>query len=86
MEKKQKRIVLFAIIIIIATIVFWLLSGAEIFTKTQILVEKKDELFGWTEKQWINKFIVGLDLILVIDLVLVLATTFLIFILRRKSK
>ena len=86
MEKKQKRIVLFAIIIIIATIIFWLLSGAEIFTKTQILVEKKDELFGWTEKQWINKFIVGLDLILVIDLVLVLATTFLIFILRRKSK
>ena len=46
MNKKQKWILITAGIIVLLSIIVWLLYGGEIFTKTQVLVEKKDELFG----------------------------------------
>ena len=86
MNKKQKYVLLIALILIILTVIIWISSGSEIFTKTQVLVEKKDELFGWTEKQWIKKFVWGLDLTLSIDFVTIIASTIFFFIFRRKNK
>ena len=60
MNKYQKRIIVTGIIIILAAVVIWLTSGGEIFTKTQVLIEKKDTLFGTTYKEFQDKFIFGL--------------------------
>ncbi|MBI3124857.1 MAG: hypothetical protein HYZ10_10695 [Ignavibacteriales bacterium] len=62
MNKKQKVVLVTVLAIIVLSLVVWNASGTEIFTKTQVLVEQKDELFGWTEKKWVDKFIWGLDL------------------------
>jgi hypothetical protein len=60
MNKYQKRTIIIGIIIIIAAAAVWLASGGEIFTKTQVLIERKDALFGTTYKEFQDKFIFGL--------------------------
>jgi hypothetical protein len=60
MNKYQKRTVIIGLIIILAAVIFWLASGGEIFTKTQVLIEKKDALFGTTYKELHDKFVFGL--------------------------
>jgi hypothetical protein len=40
MNRKQKIVLLTGLIIIAAALLFWLTNGAEIFTKTAVLVEK----------------------------------------------
>ncbi len=67
MNKKQKNVIVISLSVIIISIIIWQIYGGEIFTKTQVLVETKDELFGWTEKKWEDKFIWGLDLSLAIS-------------------
>jgi hypothetical protein len=86
MNTKQKRILVSALILISSTIIYWLISGAEIYTKTQVLIEKKDELFGWTEKQWVNKFVFGLDYAIGIVIMIVLISSVLILFFRNKNK
>ena len=61
MNKNQKIVVASGLILIIAALIVWLLNGGEIFTKSQVLVEKKDELFGHTYMEWEDKLIIGLD-------------------------
>jgi len=85
MNKKQKYVLISAVSIIIITFIIWISSGSEIFTKTQVLIEKKDELFGWTEKQWVKKFVWGLDLTLAIDFITIILSTFIFFIFKRKK-
>ncbi|MEJ2614916.1 MAG: hypothetical protein P8Z35_08160, partial [Ignavibacteriaceae bacterium] len=60
MNKYQKRTILVGLIIVAAAVVVWLASGGEIFTKTQVLIENKDALFGTTYKELQDKFIFGL--------------------------
>lgn len=60
MNKKQQRTILIGLLIIVAAVVIWLLSGEEIFTKTQVLIERKDQLFGTTYKEFQDKFVFGL--------------------------
>ncbi len=60
MNKKQKITILIAVIIIIACVIIWLVDGGAIFTKTQVLVVKKDPLFGTTYKTWKDQFVFGL--------------------------
>ncbi|GAB4133465.1 MAG: hypothetical protein Fur0015_06710 [Ignavibacteriales bacterium] len=60
LNKKQKRILLSGLLLSLAAILIWLGFGAEIFTKTKVLVEVKDEIFG-TTKEWKDQFIMGLD-------------------------
>ncbi len=86
MNKNQKRTIIIGLIIITAAVVIWLISGGEIFTKTQVLIEKKDELFGTTYKEWQNKFIWGLDLTLIISGVTVLVSGILFFIFKKKGR
>jgi hypothetical protein len=86
MNKKQKRVIFFALGIIAASLIVWLAYGGEIFTKTQVLIEKKDPLFGWNDKQWVNKFVWGLDLSLLISGVTSVISVALIILFRTKKK
>lgn len=85
MNKKQKITLFTGLLIIAAVFLVWLSFGGELFTKTQVLIEKKDELFGTTYKEWQNKFIWGLDYTLYVTG----ATVFIcgiMFLLFRKKK
>ena len=87
MNKKQKISVITAVVIVLLTIIIWQIYGGEIFTKSQVLVEKKDPLFGFTDKQWVDKFIWGLDLSLLISGISVFIAGVLFFVFRdKKSK
>ena len=85
MNKRQKRTIIIGLIIIAAATIIWLISGGAIFTKTQVLIEKKDVLFGTTYKEWQNKFIWGLDLTLIISGIVVLVSGVLFFIFKKKG-
>ena len=85
MNKRQKRTIIIGLIIIAAAVIIWLVSGGGIFTKTQVLIEKKDALFGTTYKEWQNKFIWGLYLTLIISGITVLVSGVLFFIFKKKG-
>ena len=77
-NKQQKTTIILALILIAISIIVWLAYGANIFTKTKVLVDKKDELFGTTYKEWQDKLVLGLDYISVfIGAVAVVAGIFL---------
>ncbi len=86
MNKKQKLIIISGSVIIIIAFIIWGLSGGEVFTKTQVLVEKKDELFGTTYKEWQNKFIWGLDLTGAVTASVVIICGILIYVFKRREK
>lgn len=85
MNKKQRITLIIAAVVIVVSIIVWQLYGGELFTKTQVLVDKKDELFGWTEKVWVNKFVWGLDLTAIISALTIVAAGALWFILKDKK-
>jgi hypothetical protein len=63
MNKNQKYVLMIGIIPIIAVLLSWIIQGAEIFTKTQILVNKTtdlDRMLGVEHKEYVDKFILGL--------------------------
>lgn len=77
LNQKQKKIICVWLLIISAAILLWVGFGSEVFTKTQIIVEKRDELLGTTYKEWRNQFVLGLDYTLAfIALVSVIAIGF----------
>lgn len=86
MNKKQKTVLLMGIIIIAVSLIIWLFYGGEIFTKTEVLVEKRDELFNSTYTEWEDKFIWGLDLSLAISGVTSLVSGILFFVFKKKNK
>lgn len=61
LNQKQKVTIYIGLSFILAAMIIWIAFGAEIFTKTQVMVEKTDELFGTTYKEFENKFVLGLD-------------------------
>ncbi|MEW6652687.1 MAG: hypothetical protein AB1394_04365 [Bacteroidota bacterium] len=85
MNKKQKLVLAITATVISFSVIIWLAYGGEIFTKNQILVEHKDELFGWSEKKWIDKFIWGLDLSAAISGISILIGTILFLIFRTRN-
>jgi hypothetical protein len=97
MNKNQKRSIIAGLIIITVVVVFWLVSGGDIFTKTQVLIEKKDQLFGTTYKEFQDRFVFGLlpsgfsltlELLSVTSLsgLVVVASTILFFIYKKKRR
>ena len=86
MNRKQKIVLLTGLTIIVAALLFWLTSGAEIFTKTAILVEKQDQLFGTTYKEWENKFIPGLDITAAFAVLSIITSSVLIYLFKNKRK
>ena len=84
LNRTQKRIRLTGLILIIATFITWLIYGAEIFTKTQVLIEVQDDLFG-PRKEWQDQFILGLDFTVLITLVIIIVSASLIYLTRTKA-
>ena len=61
MNKKQKIVLFIGAILILSALVIWVSNGGPVFTKTQVLVERQDELFGGTYREWKDEIIIGLD-------------------------
>ena len=61
MNKKQKMVLVIGAVLIFSALILWLAHGGEIFTKTQVLTEVQDDLFGTTYNEWEDKIVVGLD-------------------------
>ena len=64
MNKIEKNILLIGIILIAAVLIYWFTQGAEIFTKSQVLVDKTtdlDRMLGVENKEYVDKFVLGLD-------------------------
>ncbi len=85
MNKKQKITLIAGLLIIAAAFIVWLSYGGELFTKTQVLIEKKDELFGTTYKEWKDQFIWGLDYTLYVTGATVFVCGILFFFFRKKK-
>jgi len=86
LNKKQKVTAYIGLAVILAVFIAWLIDGAYVFTQTQVLITKKDPLFGTTYKVWQDKFLLGLDLTLVITAVSILISGTFIFIFRKNER
>lgn len=89
MNKNQKRVLLIGIILILVVLAYWYSQGGEIFTKTQVLVDKTTELdrmLGVENKQYEDKFVLGLDYAGAISAIIAVITGVLIFIFKNKRK
>jgi hypothetical protein len=63
MNKNQKYIAVIGIILIAIALFYWYSQGAEVFTKTQILIDKTTELdrmLGVENKEYVDQFVFGL--------------------------
>lgn len=63
MNKNQKYVLGLGIILIAITLFYWYSQGAEVFTKTQVLVDKTtdlDKMLGVENKEYVDKFVFGL--------------------------
>ncbi len=85
LNKSQKKIVFSGLLLIASALIIWFLYGGEIFTKTKILIEKQDELLGTTYKEWVDKFVLGLDFTAAFIGAIILATTAGAWLLRSKK-
>lgn len=86
MNKKQKITLIIGLVLICSALIVWIAHGGEIFTKTQVLVEKYDELFGYTYNQWVDKIIIGLDYAGGFSIIVAIVTVILLFVLKNKKK
>ena len=63
MNKNQKYVLTIGIILIVSALSYWYSQGAEVFTKSQVLVDKTtdlDRMLGVVNKQYVDKFVFGL--------------------------
>lgn len=81
----QKRTLIIGLILIAISLLVWIGYGSEIFTKTEVLIEKNDELLGISYKEWKDKFILGLDYVLGFIGVIVIMVSILLWKQRSKS-
>lgn len=84
-NRNQKRIFFIGLLFIAAAILVWVGFGAEIFTKTQVLVEKQDELLGTSYKEWEDQFVLGLDYTVGIGGLIILSSSIVVW-RQRKSR
>ena len=89
MNKNQKNILLIGIILIAFVLIYWYAQGAEIFTKSQVLVDKTtdlDRMLGVENKEYIDKFILGLDYAGGFSAAVAVLSGVLIYLFRNKRK
>lgn len=89
MNSKQKLTLIIGIILITMVLVYWYLQGAELFTKTKVLVDKTTELdrmLGVENKQYVDKFIFGLDYAGAISFSIAIISGILIYLFKNKPK
>lgn len=63
MNKSQKYVLGLGIILIVITLFYWYSQGYEVFTKTQVIVDKTtelDKMLGVVNKEYIDQFVFGL--------------------------
>jgi hypothetical protein len=63
MNKNQKYVLTIGIFLIASMLIFWYSQGAEVFTKTQVLVDKTtdlDRMLGVENKQYVDQYVFGL--------------------------
>ncbi|MCK7526564.1 MAG: hypothetical protein MZV64_57725 [Ignavibacteriales bacterium] len=63
MNKNQKYIAVIGIILIAIALFYWYSQGAEVFTKTQVLIDKTtdlDRMLGVENKEYVDQFVFGL--------------------------
>ena len=85
MNKKQKIVVVTGGLLVLSALIIWVAHGAEFFTKTQVLIEKQDDLFGTIYKEWEDKIIIGFDYAGGFSAVVVVITGILYFFFRNKN-
>ncbi len=85
-NKKQKSAMLVGLFVIAAALIIWISLGGEIFTKTQILIEKRDEILGTTYKEWKDQFVLGLDYTMGFVAVVFAFTGLVVFMKRDKKR
>ena len=89
MNKNQKLVLIIGIILILSVLIYWFTQGAEIFTKSQILVDKTtdlDRMLGVENKQYVDKFVLGLDYAGGFSAAVALLSGIFIYLFRNKRK
>ena len=100
MNKKQRNILIIGIILIAAVLIVWYSQGSEVFTKTQVLIDKTtdlDRMLGVENKKFVDKFVFGLlpsgfssiiELLSVttFSAIIIFITGFLIYLFKNKKK
>ncbi len=84
LNKNQKRVITVSLLLIVIALASWLGYGGDILTKTEVLIETKDELYG-SVKEWKDQFVLGLDYTLGIIGGIVAITLPTLYLLRTKK-
>ena len=71
--------------VLAASAAVWIATGAHIFTKQQIPVQRYDELLGSTYTEWQDVFTVGLDIAVPIALGTLVLASLLAWLFRTKK-
>jgi cbb3-type cytochrome oxidase subunit 3 len=89
MSSYKKIVFLISFSLIFLTIIFWIYQGAEIFTKTKVLVDNTSELdkeLGIKNEIWVDKFVLGLDYTIGIIILIMILTFLTNYLLKTKRK
>jgi hypothetical protein len=89
MNKNQKYVLIAGVFLIATALIYWYTQGAEILTKTQILVDNTtdlDRMLGVENKQYVDKFILGLDYAGGFSAAIAVLSGILIYLFRKKQK
>lgn len=89
MNKKQRILFLSALLSILGIILYWLMQGAEIFTKTKVIIDQTSELdkmLGVKNEVMVDKFVLGLDYSAVAIVIILILTFILNNLLKNKQK
>lgn len=89
MNRKQKYVLITGLLIIAVALILWFTQGAEILTKTQVLVDKTtdlDRMLGVENKQFVDKFVLGLDYAGGFSAAVAVLSGILIYLFRKKQK
>lgn len=86
LNKKQKKTLFISSMLVLLSLIAWQIFGGEVFTKTEVLIEKKDDLLGTSYKEWQDKFVLGLDYTLALISLIIFCSGVIIYRQRNKKK
>ena len=89
MNRKQKYVLITGLLIIAVALILWFTQGAEILTKTQVIIDKTtdlDRMLGVENKEYVDKFVFGLDYVGGFSAAVAVLSGILIYLFRNKQK
>jgi hypothetical protein len=89
MNRKQKYVLITGVLIIAVALILWFTQGAEILTKTQVIIDKTtdlDRMLGVENKEYVDKFVLGLDYAGGFSAAVAVLSGILIYLFRNKQK